>query len=282
MQSALPPRFTHTRSLASMMRISVRNPVAGSIVLSDVCLDPSDFVRTLRQHVEKAAGKPCRLLSADGALLEAGNTLEECGVADSDMVQAVFRKEPRIVAIPCCADELQVLDVFNGSIVHVGTSTVAAGGYCKWLCGYSLGGSVFGTPDEADCILVFDPETGVVGGIDTSTLARGPNKWADVVEFEGKLSGMPSNADSIFILDSVSRSVSGIDVSGVATGDEKWSSAVVLDGKIYGAPYSAEHMLVVDTRTGSASGIDTSRAATGDRKRSMRRCTAYKRTQIAY
>ena len=87
-----------------------------------------------------------------------------------------------------------------GMALGLEVSTVARGG-CKYkFCGIcSHQGKVYAAPFDADKLLVYDPSTGALEGIDVSTVARGDSKFQGICSHQGKLYAAPSYADKLLV-----------------------------------------------------------------------------------
>ena len=78
---------------------------------------------------------------------------------------------------------------------------VLAMGREKWHFAVAFEGKIYGVPYNEDRLLVYDPRSGEVSGIDTSSVATGPCKWRAAVVVEGKIYGVPCNADWFLVYD---------------------------------------------------------------------------------
>jgi hypothetical protein len=129
-----------------------------------------------------------------------------------------------------------------------------------------LGSKIYGIPDMADCVLVFDVSNNKASSVNTRAVARGPFKWQCAVTLGGRVYGVPFNAEKLLCYDPVANAVSGTAVDSVASGPRKWLAGVALDGKLYGVPCDATSMLVYDPVKRAVSGVEVDSIATGSFK----------------
>merc|ERR1719476_620616 len=112
-------------------------------------------------------------------------------------------------------------------------STSVAQGVDNWRSATALGGKLYGIPWHAERLLVYDPSTFMVWGVDTTAVATGGWKWL-AASWGGKAYGIPFSAESLLVYDPATGNVSGVDTSSVCQGDSKWGAAVAWGGKIFG------------------------------------------------
>ena len=114
-----------------------------------------------------------------------------------------------------------------------------------WFGAVAVGSSVFASPWNADCMLVYGigNGSGSFEGIDTSNVATGDHKWSKLIEAGGRLYAAPSHAKQILVVDVNTKKPWGIPITSCDLGSW-WTSLAHHGQHIYIVSNTEPYILV--------------------------------------
>ena len=115
-------------------------------------------------------------------------------------------------------------------ISHVSTNKIFQG-RSKWGDGVAVGGRAVFAPQDANCLLIFDPIDDSVHAISTELIAKGENKWSAGAAVDNKAVFAPVDSDSLLIFDSSNSSLKSINIKHIpGPAKAKWRAGAAVSG----------------------------------------------------
>ena len=119
-------------------------------------------------------------------------------------------------------------------------------------------GKIYAAPCVANVLLVYDPATERLSGVDILEFASMTwEKFHGICGLDGMIYAVPGSGTKLLEFDTTSGKTTGIDISHVASeGITKFTGACICSGKLFSAPCISNKMLVFDPKTREVSGVD--------------------------
>ena len=115
------------------------------------------------------------------------------------------------------------------------------------MCSYK--GKIYASPCVASVLLVYDPATDKLSGVEVLAIAQqGGDKFRGICGFDDKIYALPGAGSKLLVYDTALGSISGVDISTVADCKGKFTGACECGGRIYGAPGNSDSMLRYDPK----------------------------------
>lgn len=126
-------------------------------------------------------------------------------------------------------------------------------GGSMWFDAVQVEGSLFASPHDAECMLVYHTVNQTFEAIDTTSVRTGAHKWTRLLEASGTLYAAPTGHTTILAVDISTKETTGIN-TGVRkygkTPATEWVSMVHHNNRLYIVPcYNSPQIVVVDLET---------------------------------
>lgn len=132
-------------------------------------------------------------------------------------------------------------------------------GESLWFDALQVDGSLFTSPHDAECMLVYHTRNQTFEAIDTTALRRGASKWTRLLEAAGTLYAAPTGHTTILAVDVSTKEVNGISTGAVFAKhgygygylpSKEWVSMVHHNKRLYIVPcQDSTYIAVVDLET---------------------------------